>query len=319
MKRQLSVFIFRRSILALVLLCLGCSAQSNSPDVARRVERQIRSYYSVPPTVKVTVGSPKPSEFPGYDTLPVTFTQGDQVQNHDFLISKDGKTLVRFNKMDISADPFAATMKKIDVAGRPIRGNKDAKVTIVNYDDFECPYCSKLHQTLFPELLKEYGDRVRIIYKDYPLVEIHPWAVHAAVDANCLVAQNNDAYWDFADYVHAHQHEISAQQKDAKGGGFAELDKITLNQGQAHNLDLTKLQSCVKAQDNSAVKASMKEAGDLGVQATPTFFVNGEKFDGALPPEDMRALLDRALTDAGVQAKNPAAAPPAKPAAGPGQ
>ncbi len=320
MKRQLSVLIFRRSILALLLLCLGCSAQSNSnsADLDRRVERQIRSYYNVPPSVKVSVGATKASEFPGYDTLPVTFTHGDEVQSHDFLISKDGKTLVRFNKMDISSDPFAATMKKIDVAGRPVRGNKDAKVTIVNYDDFECPFCSKLHQTLFPGLLKEYGDRVKIIYKDYPLVEIHPWAVHAAVDANCLASQNNDAYWDFADYVHSHQHEISAEQRDVKGGD-SELDKITLNQGQIHNLDLTKLQACVKAQDGSAVKASMKEAGDLGVQATPTLFVNGEKIDGALPPDEMRALLDRALIDAGVQAKKPSAPAAAKPDAGPGQ
>jgi len=54
---------------------------------------------------------------------------------------------------------------------------------------------------LFPGILKEYGDRVLISYKDYPLAEIHPWATHAAVDANCLVEQNNDAYWDLADYL----------------------------------------------------------------------------------------------------------------------
>jgi protein-disulfide isomerase len=58
---------------------------------------------------------------------------------------------------------------------------------------------------MFPELLKEYGDRVAFIYKDFPLVEIHPWAVHAAVDANCLAALNNAAYWDFADYIHSNQ------------------------------------------------------------------------------------------------------------------
>jgi len=60
-----------------------------------------------------------------------------------------------------------------------------------------------MHQTLFPEIFKEYGDRVVFIYKDDPLSEIHPWAIHAAVDANCLAVQNVDAYWDFADYIHA--------------------------------------------------------------------------------------------------------------------
>jgi protein-disulfide isomerase len=317
MKRRLSVLIFRRSILALVLLCLGCSAQSAAPDLSKRVERQIRAYYNVPPSVKITVGAPKGSEFNGYQTLPVTFVQGEQKQDHDFLLSKDGKTLVRFTKIDISSDPYAATMKKIDVAGRPVRGAKDAKVVIVNYDDFECPFCSRMHQTLFPGLLKEYGDRVKIIYKDYPLVEIHPWAVHAAVDANCLVAQNNDAYWDFADYVHAHQHDITGQ-KSSQNDQFAALDKVALTQGQTHNLDTTKLQSCLKAQDDSAVKASMKEAGDLGVSATPTLFVNGEKVDGALPAEEMRAVLDRALKEAGIQqATHPATPDTGKSATGP--
>ena len=102
-------------------------------------------------------------------------------------------------KLDLTNDPYAEIMKKIDVSGRPTRGNKDAKVVVVNYDDFECPFCSRMHATLFPGIFKEYGDRVLFIYKDYPLEEIHPWAVHAAVNANCLAAQNADAYWDYAD------------------------------------------------------------------------------------------------------------------------
>ena len=108
-------------------------------------------------------------------------------------------------RFDLTTDPYAEIMKKIDVSGRPTRGNKDAKVTIVNYDDFECPFCSRMHATLFPGLFKEYGDRVLFIYKDYPIEEIHPWAMHAAVDANCLAAQNNDAYWEYADYLHGNR------------------------------------------------------------------------------------------------------------------
>jgi protein-disulfide isomerase len=69
-------------------------------------------------------------------------------------------------------------------------------------------------------------------------------------------------------------------------------------QGQKHNLDTVKLQSCIKAQDDSAVKASMKEAESVGVEATPTMFINGEKIDGAVPPSELRAALDRALRDA---------------------
>jgi len=76
------------------------------------------------------------------------------------------------------------------------------------------------------------------------------------------------------------------------------LDRLTMLQGQKHNVDVAKLQSCIKAQDESAVKASMKQAENVGVEATPTLFVSGAKIDGAQSVGEMRAALDRALKDA---------------------
>jgi protein-disulfide isomerase len=262
------------------------------------VERQVRATYSVPAEVKVLIGPLKASEFPNYENVTITFDDSGKKKDYEFLLAKDRKTLLRMTKIDLTRDPYAEVMKKIDVTGRPTRGAKDAKVVAVNYDDFECPFCSRMHSALFPTLLKEYGDRVLFIYKDYPLDEIHPWAIHAAVNANCLAAQNNEAYWDFADYVHDNQKEING----SKGltNQFADLDKLTLLQGQKHNLDSAKLQACVKAQDDKAVRASQKEGDTVGVSATPAMFVNGQKIDGAVPIEDVRAVLDSALRDAGV-------------------
>ena len=262
------------------------------------------------------VGPIRPSEFPNYDALTVTFASPDKKQDFEFLLSRDHKTLMRITKFDLSSDPYAEIMKKIDVTGRPTRGNKNAKVTVINYDDFECPFCSGMHTTLFPGIFKEYGDRVLFIYKDYPLEEIHPWAVHAAVNANCLGAQNTDAYWDYADYLHGNQDAIKAKGHD---GWNAELDKLATLQAQKHNLDVAKLQACVKAQDEKAVRASMHEGDTVGVDATPTMFVNGQKLDGAVPVDEVRLALDRALKDAGVAPPEhkPAAAetktPPAAP------
>jgi protein-disulfide isomerase len=297
----------RRSFVILLLICLGCSAQappsstpaSASPsDITRVVERQVRAHYSLPPDVKVVLGALRSSEFANYDALTVTFVSPNKKQDFEFLLSRDHKTLVRLTKLDLTSDPYAAVMKKIDVSGRPTRGNKDAKVTVVNYDDFECPFCSRMHSTLFPGLFKEYGDRVVFIYKDYPLEEIHPWAVHAAVNANCLAAQNGDAYWDYADYLHGNQRAISAEK--GHDGQNAELDKLATLQAEKHNLDVPKLQACVKEQDEKAVRASMHEGENVGVDATPAMFVNGQKLDGAVPAEEIRLALDRALQDAGV-------------------
>jgi len=316
----------RRAFLVLLLICLGCSAQSPpsvspppaSPvsEITRAIERQVRAHYSLPPDVKVIVGPLRPSEFANYDALTVTFASPDKKQDFEFLLSRDHKTLMRITKFDLSSDPYAEIMKKIDVTGRPTRGNKDAKVTVINYDDFECPFCSGMHGTLFPGIFKEYGDRVLFIYKDYPLEEIHPWAVHAAVNANCLGAQSGDAYWDYADYLHGNQDAIKAKGHD---GWNAELDKLATLQAQKHNLDVAKLQACVKAQDEKAVRASMHEGDTVGVDATPTMFVNGQKLDGAVPVDEVRLALDRALKDAGVSPpeRKPAAAetktPPAAP------
>jgi protein-disulfide isomerase len=288
----------RRSIFILVLVCLGCAAQSVPPDQVVRIERQVRTYYSIPAAVKITVGPLRPSDFPNYDALTVHMDSAEKKADYDFLLSKDGKTLLRMTKLDLTKDPYAENAKKISVGDRPVRGQKDAKVVVVNYDDFQCPFCSRMHQTLFPEILKEYGDRVEFVYKDYPLAEIHPWAMRAAVDANCLAAQNADAYWDLVDYFHANQREISGEKtRDLQ---FAALDRLTTLQGQNHNLDQTKLQSCIKAQNDDAIKVSMHEGDSLGVNATPTMFVNGQEIDGVVSAAEFRTVLDAALQQAGV-------------------
>jgi protein-disulfide isomerase len=314
MYRRFLLMLFRRSLFILVLICLGCAAQSAPPEQIQRIEREVRSYYSLPANVQINIGPLHPSEFPNYDALTISLERDGKKQDYDFLLAKDGKTLIRVTKLDLTKDPYAETMKKINTSGRPIRGDKDAKVVVVNFDDFQCPFCSRMHQTLFPELLKEYGDRVAFVYKDFPLSEIHPWATHAAVDANCLEAQNNDAYWDFADYIHANQREVSSQ----KGGQeqFAALDRLATEQGQKHNLDQTKLQACIKAQNEDPIKASVKEGESVGVSATPTLFINGQEMDGALPIGDLRTALDRALQQAGVPVPAHPAAP--APAASPG-
>ena len=288
----------RRSLLVLLLICLGCVAQSAPPETAQKIEHQVRAYYNIPAEVKVIVGAITPStDWPGYDTVAVSIDGENKKQDYKFLLSKDRGTMLRVTKFDLTKDPFAELMSKIDVAGRPSRGAKSAKVVVVNFDDFECPFCSRMHQTLFPEILKEYGDRVTFIYKDYPLSEIHPWAIHAAVDANCLAMQNPDAYWDFADYIHANKREVDNEKTIP--ARFEAIDKMAILQGQKHSVDAVKLQSCVKAQNEDSVRASMKEADGLGVNATPTLFINGQKIDGAVPVSEVRAALDTALKDAG--------------------
>jgi protein-disulfide isomerase len=292
------VKILSRLFVVCLLICLNCASQPKPSDLTARIERQIRATYKLPPEAPVVVGPLSPSpDWPGYEAFTVTIGEEGRKQDFPFLLAKDKKSIVRVNRIELSADPYGDVMKKIDVRGRPVRGAKQSKVVLVAYDDLQCPFCTMMHQILFPELLKEYGDRVTFVYKDFPLPN-HAWASHASVDANCLAAQNEDAYWNFVDSVHAGQKEINGQATPESR--LAELDRLALQQGADHKLDAAQLQTCVKAQNDAAVKASLHEGEAIGVDSTPTLFINGEEMSGGVAPlPRLRAALDRALKNAG--------------------
>jgi protein-disulfide isomerase len=301
----------RKHFLAALLMlgmAVGCKAQpapigSNDAALNRRIEVMVRSQFNVPQDFVVTLGARKPSQIPGYDALTITLARNGKQKAIDFLISTDNKKLARMETFDLENDPIFS----IDVAGRPIRGNPAAKVTVISFDDLECGYCARMHQTLFPATLDHYKDKVRFIYRDDPLVEIHPWAMHAAVDANCLAAQSGPVYWSYVDYLHSHGQEVEGENRDINKS-FATLDRIARQEATVGKLDAAALNACLAKQDESRVRASSREALSLGVEGTPALFVEGEHITGALPQDQLWLVIDRALRAAGIE-------PPAAPVA----
>ena len=266
---------------------------------------------NLPPETTVQVGNRTASEFPGYDTVTVTVTNAGRTSRPIlFLLSRDGKTLAQITRMDISGDPKAL----VSGAGRPARGGgEQAPVLIVGFDDLECPYCARLHQTIFPALTARYGDKVRFVYKDYPL-EMHPWAMRAAIDTNCLGEQSTPAYWGDVDAIHARAGEIGTDPKDPKAEktlarASEQLDAITREQGAAQKVDMTKLNACLVKQDPAQVNASRALAQSLNLESTPTLFINGDKIDGAVSLEFLFGVVDQALRVAGVQPPPPYISP----------
>jgi protein-disulfide isomerase len=302
---------FLAALLALGM-AVGCKAQpapplpaaQDSPASAlnRHIEIMVRSQYNLPPEISVTLGARKPGQIPGYDELPVTLARGSKTQVIDFLISADGKTLARLEKFDLFNDPLFS----INVAGRPIRGNPAAKVTVISFDDLECPFCSQMHHTLFPATLERYKGMVRFIYMDNPLVEIHPWAMHAAENANCLAAQSSEVYWAYVDYIHAHGQEVNGEDRSLAKSNDA-LNRIARQQATLGKLDASVLDACLTRQDETPVRNAMKIAESLRVEGAPALFVEGERISGALPQDQVWMVIDRALRAAGVE-------PPATPA-----
>ena len=309
------LFRFRLHACLLALaLTAGCKAQpaahANAPagsEINRRIEVMVRAKFELPRDYNVNIGARKPSQVPGYDSLTVTLTKGTETANLDFLISTDNTKLARLQNFDLANDPVF----HIDLADRPVRGNASAPVTIVNFDDLECPYCARMHQTLFPATQERYKDKIRFIYKDDPLTEIHPWAMHAAVNANCLAAQSGTVYWQYVDYLHGHGQEVTGEDRNLTRSN-ATLDRIARDLAAVAHLDDAKLNACLTKQDETAVRASATEADKLGINGTPVLFVNGERVEGALPREEVWQVIDRALREAGVEPPPAEAPAPAK-------
>jgi protein-disulfide isomerase len=296
-------------------MAIGCKAQPTQQESAnltlnRRIEIMVRSQYNLTPEIAVTIGARKPGQIPGYETIPITLSHDGKAHVLDFMISADGKTLAYMEKFDLFNDPVFS----INVAGRPIRGNPAAKVTVISFDDLECPYCSRMHQTLFPATLEHYKGTVRFIYLDFPLTEIHPWALHAAVNANCLAAQSGEVYWAYVDYVHAHGQEVSGEDRN-QAKSFDALNRIARQHATLGKLDAGRLDACLARQDETPVRAAMKIAESLRIEGAPALFVEGERISGALPQDQLWMAIDRALRAAG---EEPPAAPvqlaPAQPA-----
>jgi protein-disulfide isomerase len=281
-----------------------------SPGMARRIEVMVRNRSGVTPDYAIEVGIPTATNIPGFDQVMVTFSQGGSAgKSMPFLVSTDGNTLAQFNKFDMGGDLRHA----ISDAGRPARGGDEkAPVLVVVFDDLECPYCAQMNAEMFPAVLNRYKDQVRIVYRDFPLpANQHPWAMHAAVDANCLAAASAPGYWNYVDYVHAHSAEMGADEKNL-AASEKQLDKLAMDEGARQGVDHAELQSCVEKQDTHKMDAAVLqgEADPLRIGSTPTIFVNGERIEGVLPIETLYRIIDRALIAEG---RTPPA-PPMQPA-----
>ena len=311
-------------LLAATLATLGCHAQTPavtgaavkagtplSLEESRKVEVLLRQKANLPPMSTIHISTPVASEIPGYASINVTFeSEGKSSKAITFQISADGKTMAQLSKYVLPEKP----REMLSSAGRPARGgSEDAPVIIVGFDDLECPYCARLHKALFPLITERYGNKVRFVYKDFPL-EQHPWAMHAALDVNCVGEQSTPGYWNMVDTIHARASELGADPKDPKAEktlprATDQLDALAMEQAKAQKVDGAKVEACIKKNDTTAIAASQKMGTSLGIEATPSLFINGDKVDGAVPVEFIFQLIDDALKAEGVTPPAPYAAP----------
>ena len=249
------------------------SAPSAAPtQLQKNVEAYLRNLYAIGPNVQLTVSVPKDSEVPGLLETTVDVKDGENSQSAKFYVSKDGKYLVRGDVSDLSKDPLAETRAHIQVKDAPSLGDPNAPVTLVEFSDFECPVCRSLHDVL-RGMLPNYP-QVRVVFKDFPLEQLHPWARTAALAGRCAYQQDPKAFWKVYDAIYDQQEVISASNAWSKMADFAA--------GAGLNTDGFK--ACMAGPEaGAAVDASRENGKQLEVNSTPTVFVNGRRLVGADP------------------------------------
>ena len=157
----------------------------------------------------------------------------------------------------------------------PALGPADAKVVLIEFGDYQCPFCKRWRLQVFDPLMEKYGDQIRYVYRDFPLTSIHPEALPAAIAANCAGEQGK--YWEYHD-------------KLFKGDSLGH--DVYLQYAKELGLDMDAFQACLqdKAQEEEVMK-DFRDGLKLGVQGTPTFFINGAPVVGAQPLAVFEAII----------------------------
>lgn len=178
------------------------------------------------------------------------------------------------------AAPQAATLADVLIDDDPALGSPKAPVTIVEFSDYECPYCRKWQNEVWPQIQAAYPTQVRLVYRDFPLAGIHANAVPAAEAANC--AGDQGRYWDYHKRLFTLDEPIDAKN-------FADY-------AEQLGMDRARFEACL--QDGSfrdEVVKDYQDGNDLGITGTPTFFVNGYRIVGALPFEAFQQVIEQML------------------------
>jgi protein-disulfide isomerase len=263
----------------------SASAQSPEPtapkagSIEEKVEHYLRNVYAWGPQYEIKLGPTKQSPVPNLLELPVTVALQGRSDTAVVYVTKDGKFIFRGELADMSVDPLAETRSKLHPGNSPSVGPTDAKITLIEFADFECPSCRQLDRVL-RDLLPKHPE-IRLVYKDFPLTSIHPWAMTASLAGQCAAQQAPAQFWKIHDIIFDSQDLITASNVWEKMADFA--NQIGLN--------AEAFRSCMSNPDTAReVQRTEEEGHELNVAATPTIFVNGRRVVGPDGP-----LLDQSI------------------------
>ena len=254
---------------------VSAPAASNKKSTFDRaaVGEYVKTIEMWPKDLELKIGDPKPSAYlPGFQEFTVgAIYQGNEVLQRQYYMSPDGQRFIQGNVFMLSKHPFQRNIDKLKTDLMPSFGTPGAPVTLVVFSDFQCPFCREEAKTIREQLPKEFPTEVRIYYKEFPLTSIHPWAMKSAVAGRCVFRANPEAFWDYHDWIFDKQADITAENVTSK----------ILEWAGVKGLDTLALTRCMETSATEPeVRKNMAEGLSLGVDRTPTMFLNGRPLEG---------------------------------------
>ncbi len=269
-------------LIRILLLCGSALAQT--PAVPAKgafnkttLEAYLRRVELFVGEVQMKIDDPTPSKYlPGFFEVGVHLTAANGAKDELYYVSPDGQTIIQGDPsnvtvFNINKNPFQSNLDKLHIEGQPSFGPAKAPVTIVEFGDLECPSCKAEAPSLRQLLPELFPDKVRVVFKDFPLESIHPWARAASVAGRCVFHQNQQTFWKFYDWMYETQEQITPDTLHSK----------VIEWAGKNGIDGVQLERCMdtKATDAEVAK-NIDEGRALGVHGTPSLFVNGRRIGG---------------------------------------
>lgn len=259
-----------------------------TPAVRDKIISYVRERFNIPASVKITMTDLRASAYPDFLETTMTLEDGKEKRSQPLFVSKNMHYLIEGSIFNLGGDPREDIVRLISLQDQPAQGPASAPVTLVEYSDLQCPVCAQMQEKLENDIVPKYGDKLRVVFKEFPLVGIHDWALTGAIAAQCVYQIDPSKYVAYRSAVYKNQESLSADH----------ARDILLHVGAEVGVDNMKLAACIDSKDSlSRVEANMHEGDALGIASTPTSFINGRILVGAPVSTDFDKLIDEGLHD----------------------
>jgi protein-disulfide isomerase len=256
--------------------------QNSTAEMAQRIQE----VFKTPASLKVSVGGFKRSPSPDFQQGTLSMDGGGaNKQDRVVLLTRDGKHLILSEMYSLAVDPKEEALRIIQLRDEPTQGPANAPVTIVEYADLECPTCARVHEFLETQVVPRYGNKIRVVFKEYPL-PMHDWSLTAAIACQCAYELNPASYVPLRTAIFRNQQLIN----------ITNLRETLLSYGEQAGVERAKLAGCVDAKSSyPRIQRDMAEAKRINVNQTPTLFINGRMMIGLPSDEAYFQAIDEAL------------------------